>query len=168
MLPEQDAENNSGAYLYFDSNEENFIQSGKVTGISKGFRVRHKEHEKLAKLNKATRKFYSRYPSIHSTRGRHIRKGNFENLVQLVAAGFDQSNEEQMGLLTRSYEDGGVFIFMEEVNERVSKVNYQNKSQKEKKIEMIACLFELGYDLALSPLVNVSEKSGLETIVGMW
>ena len=43
------------AYLYHDSNNNNWIRSGKVT--DRGFTLRHKEHEKLAHCKRASSKF---------------------------------------------------------------------------------------------------------------
>jgi hypothetical protein len=42
------------AYLYFDTNLGAFVRSGKVT---RGFSVRHKEHEKKSSERNASRNF---------------------------------------------------------------------------------------------------------------
>jgi hypothetical protein len=41
-------------------------------------------------------------------------------------------------------------------------MNFSGKSGEEKYMQMIAYLFELGYDLAVSPRRNVSKSPGFE------
>ena len=38
-----------GCYLHFDTNEDEWVYSGKVTGVGRNFIVRNNEHEKNAK-----------------------------------------------------------------------------------------------------------------------
>ena len=72
-------ENKYDAYLYYDSNNNNWIRSGKVTG--RGFTLRHNKHEKLAHCKRLSSKFYIRYPTKTSIRkNSSSRIGYFDNL----------------------------------------------------------------------------------------
>jgi len=80
-----------GAYLYFDNNRGTFIRSGKV--VRRGFVDRHKEHMAESKKNKPESEIYLLYPSKHCRRSdKRKLLGHFENLTQVVAAGFDASS----------------------------------------------------------------------------
>ena len=100
--------NDEGAYLYFDLVRRVFVRSGKVAG--RGYVVRGDEHLKGAKESIPTSPFYRRYPSKLSERAaKCVRKGHFENLLQVVAAGFDPTSE-LLDYLEKDYNDGGVLI----------------------------------------------------------
>ena len=148
-----------GAYLYFDINDEKWVRSGKVT--RRGFEIRHSEHEKKAAANRATSKFYSRYPSKEKEKPSSARKGFFENLSQYVAVGF-AINKNVETKITKALDDGGVFDFTKEEREKIER----NKRCND--IDLIAYQFELAYDLAISPSDNVSNNPGFESFLGVW
>ena len=82
-----------GAYLYFDTNDEKWIRSGKTTGNP--FSARNATHARSAKQDILTSTFYRRYPSIQRNVDKTCasgRKGFFENLEQYVALGFEIGN----------------------------------------------------------------------------
>ena len=58
--------NKQGPYLYFDTNNENWIRSGNVTG--RGLSFRHAEHEKKAKARITNSRFYLCYSTENSAR----------------------------------------------------------------------------------------------------
>ena len=60
------------------------------------------------------------------------------------------------------FSNSGLFLYINEEKQRISSVNFSGKSGEEKYMQMIAYLFELGYDLAVSPRRNVSKSPGFE------
>ena len=100
--------NNQGAYLYFDNNRGDFIRRGKV--FRRGFVDRHKEHMAESKKDKPESDFYLLYPSKHGRRSnKQELLGHFENLTQVVAAGFDATSASAM-LMNKNHEQGGLLI----------------------------------------------------------
>ena len=49
-----------------------------------------------------------------------------------------------------------------EEKERIRRTKFNGKSEDKKFMQMVAYLFELGYDLALSRIHNVSQSPGFE------
>ena len=90
---------------------------------------------------------------------------------QYVALAFDPQNEAVKTTMVENYNSGqgGLFLFSD--NE-IKKMNNTKKKSRhtivEKKIDMISYLFELGYDLCLSPLDCVSNNPGFESVLGVW
>ena len=155
-----------GAYLYFDMVRRVFVRSGKVAG--RGFVSRGDEHIVAAKAARPSSTLYRLYPSKDSPRANKKRKGHFESLSQVVAAGFD-AKSEQADMLDKDYKNGGVFIMTEEeVNLIKSSMKNLNCSSKVKFTHMLAYQMELGYDLALSPDDVVSGNPGFESVLGVF
>ena len=82
---------------------------------------------KAAKESIPTSTFYRRYPSKLSERAtKRVRKWHFENLLQVVAVGFDPTSE-LLYYIEKDYNDGGVLIcgkkYRECVLEYVCKLN---------------------------------------------
>ena len=101
-----------GTYLHFDTNDNKWIRSGKVTG--RGFDVRNIEHWKCALGMYAMQSFYLRYPAKASVRATSsTRNGYFDNLCQYVALGFEVGNDEVGGKLAQELDCGGLFLFNE-------------------------------------------------------
>ena len=164
----EEEKHKQGAYLYFDTNNDSWIRSGKVTG--RGFSIRHREHQKRAASKRTVSRFYLRYPSKTSARKKSSRrKGHFENLRQYIALGFEVGNEDVGRMVTAGFDEGGIFSF--EDNEKKN-IDAQKRSGRGttmlKKIDMIAYLVELAYDLAISPVDNVSQNPGFESCLGVW
>ena len=161
--------NKHGAYLYYDSNDEKWIRSGKVTGRS--FATRDHEHKKKASAKFLSSKFYRRYPSQnrHTTSGSTAgRKGNFENLVQYIALGFEIGNDQVEKLITAT-EGDNIFAFDDTDIKNIKKLNSRGRLTWEAKaIDMIAYLIELAFDVGISVIDNVSENPGFEGCHGVW
>ncbi len=155
-----------GAYLYFDMVRRVFVRSGKVAG--RGFVSRGDEHVAAAKAARPSSTLYRLYPSKDSPRANKKRKGHFESLSQVVAAGFD-AKSEQADMLDKDYKNGGVFIMTEEEVKLIkSSMKNLNCSAKVKFTHMLAYQMELGYDLALSPDDVVSGNPGFESVLGVF
>ena len=110
-----------GAYLYYDMNDECFIRSGKVT--RRGFSVRDSEHRKAAAVSSSSKShFYFLYPSKQSPRsGTTGTRGSFENLVQLIAAGFTRDSAAA-GKLDRDWKEGGLLILSDVMKEKIRNI----------------------------------------------
>ena len=152
-----------GAYLHFDKNDEKWIRSGKVTG--RGFDMRNKEHMKCANEKYPTQSFYVRYPaksSICATSSGKI--GFLDNLCQYIALGFEVGNDYVGEKIAQVIDKGGIFLFSESEKKKIddSKKAGRNTTML-KRIDMIAYLIELAYDLAISPIDNLLESQGFES-----
>ena len=157
--------NGEGAYLYFDMVRLVFVRSGKVAG--RGFAVRDDEHLKAAQEKRGPSTFHKLYPSKESERANCKRRGHFESLMQVVAAGFDPTSEEA-GNLDKDYRNGGLLIFSKREETLIkSSMKNLNCSAKVKFIHMCAYQMELGYDLALAPGDVVSMNPGFESVLGV-
>ena len=75
-----------GADLYYDTNDEIWVRSGKVSHID--FSIRHNKHQKSAATLVAKSRFYCRYPTKIASTYYHGKKGIFGNLSQHVGFGF--------------------------------------------------------------------------------
>ena len=164
----EEMKSQQGAYLYFDVNNVTWIRSGKVTG--RGFSVRHSEHAKKAAAKKTTSLFYNSYPTSTSARNKSVgRKGYFDNLSQFVAIGFDVNNDEHGKIITGELENGGLFSYTNEEKRKIDSCNMRGRGTTMlKRIDIVAYLFELGYDLSISPADNVSQNPGFESVLGVW
>ena len=156
--------NRQGAYLYFDSNRGVFVRSGKV--VRRGFIERHKEHMAESKKDKPETDFYLLYPSKHGSRSdKRDVLGHFENLAQVVAAGFDSSSAPAM-FMNKNHEQGGLLIMnTDDLRQIDSVLKSKQLSQLQKCQEFTAYLFEFGYDLAINPDINVSRSPGFESFL---
>ena len=155
--------NLQGCYLYHNSHGEKFIRSGKVTGNARNFMTRHLEHKKGAgSKNASDSTFYDVYPTENSSRAVSARReGYFEHLVQYVAAGFKPS-DDTMAIFWKDYNDGGILFCTDEERALLEKANFKGRTNAEKYLDIVAYLFELGYDLVLSRTDNVSTSPGFE------
>jgi hypothetical protein len=156
--------NQQGAYLYFDNNRGVFIRSGKV--VRQGFIDQHKEHMAESQKVKPETDFSLLYLSKHGKRSNICKvMGHFENLTQVVAAGFNASSVPAM-LMNKNHDQGGLLIMINDDLHRIKSVlKTKNLSQMQKYQEFIACLFEFGYDLAINPDMNVSRIPGFESFL---
>jgi len=152
-----------GTYLHYDTNDDKWIRSGKVTG--RGFDVRNIEHWKCALAYYATASFYLRYPAKASVRASSSsRNGYFDNLCQYVALGFEVGNDEIGGKLAQDFEYGGLFLYNEFEKKKIDESNKAGRTTTVlKRNDMIAYLIELAYELAISPLDNISDSPGFES-----
>ena len=97
--------NCEGTYLYYVTNLDEFIRSGKVSG--RGLEKRHEEHKAKSKMANASSKFSFLYPSQHlQLTDTRQRKGTFESLDVYITAGFDP-NSDTAASVSKTYQDGG-------------------------------------------------------------
>ena len=130
--------------------------------------MRHAEHKKCASDALSSSFFYLVFPLKDSIRAsKRDRRGIFESLEQVVAAGFD-SKSEAAKHVNRDCKEGGVLILNEEEKKSI-KLSMKNLkcSELEKFHNILAYQIELGYDLALSPDNNVSKSPGFESVLGV-
>ncbi len=108
------------------------------------------------------------YPSKE---GKRIEKrdklGCFEHLTQIIRAGFDPASEPAMQVI-KNYKEGGLLIMSKDDECRIKLCLKKELTAVQKFQEVIAYLFEFGYDLALSPENNVSHRPGFESILGIF
>ena len=155
-----------GAYLYFDTNRRVFVRSGKVVG--RGFDKRDREHLLASKASTPSSNFYRAYPSKDCSRAKKCgRKGQFESLVQVVAAGFDATSEH-VKYIDKDYKDGGVLILSKNEKRNIKAgMKNLNCTDNVKFRHMLAYQMEFGYDLSISPDDNVSSNPGFESVLGV-
>ena len=147
-----------GEYLYFDRNNHRIIRSGKVT--RRGFDVRHKEHLKASKEAQSSSNFYFFYPSLESTRITSVTKrGAFERLDQLVAAGFAPTSTAAQ-TMDKDWKEGGLLILSDEDKEQIKK-KFGRVSELQKFQDICAYQLEYGYDLAIAPMYQRAPGSNL-------
>ena len=158
-----------GAYLYYDTNDEIWVRSGKVS--HRDFSIRHNEHQKSAASLEAKSRFYCRYPTKIASTYYHGKKGIFENLSQHVGFGFKIDDATVDKIITTSFEESinGIFFFDEADINKIGKIKFRGYTElKKKQIIMITYLAELAYDIAISARDNVSDSPGFETCLGIF
>ena len=139
-----------GCYLYKDLSSGQFIRSGKTIGRS--FSERHKEHQKCALSQDIRSKFYTRYPAKNATSSNGLRFGYFENLQQYCGLGFSRNSNAYKKLYMV---EEGILRWDAKVIAELRKRSKSGEFQ-DKQLHLVGYLFELCYDLALSPNDNVS------------
>ena len=158
-----------GCYLYYDSNNQEWIRSGKAVGSN--FGRRHSQHQASSMLNSSDSrksKFYNSYPSravvLHDSGSK---KGDFENLQMMVGISY---NKLLKGKLTHDFEtQKGIFHFSTEDNKKIAAINFAgNPRLQTKQLHMLGYLWELAYDLSLAPTSNISGNPGFETALGIY
>ena len=136
--------------------------------MRRGFQSRHEEHLVASKDEKSSSHFYFMYPSKEGKKKEKRDKlGCFEHLTQIIGAGFDPASEPAIKVI-KNYNKGGLLI-MSKDNERRIKLCLKKELMAVQKFqEVIAYLFEFGYNLALSPENNMSRSPGFESILGIF
>ncbi|KAL7536957.1 hypothetical protein ACHAXR_007505 [Thalassiosira sp. AJA248-18] len=152
-----------GCYLFFNDNIGAYVRSGSAASKD-GFGGRLPQHDKRAKSdrNDDGSRLYQCYPSIESVRSNNrARKGYWEHLTAYIGASFGD-DVVSTGLLSKDYDEGGIFFYSEEEKERINNTKFSGKVGEAKYMQMIAYLMELGYDVALSLMDNISGSPGFE------
>ena len=90
-----------------------------------------------------------------------MQDGLYEYLDVFVGVGFSKELAST-DLFSKDYDDGGVFIYTKEQKTAIRRTKFNGKKGEMKFMQMIAYLFELSYDLALSRKHNVSDSPGFE------
>ena len=162
-----------GCYLHWDKNLGRWVRSGKVVGEKRGYGCRDKEHARCSLLlnpSDLSSLFYSSYPakSTEVVMGA-ARRGYFGALEQYVALGFLRTNTEAAGELRVADPAKGLLLWPVGALERVAAINFPGSlTLAEKQLHMVGYLFELVYDLMISPRDNVSRSPGFETPLGIF
>jgi hypothetical protein len=159
-----------GCYLYYGKIEHEWRRSGKVS--DRGFGDRHKDHWKNAKNSGSSTstkqsKLYTEYPSKGSNlvrlgvaSGKKCWKGYFEDLVLYCGIGFDCSRT--VSGLFETDEGKGIFSWEEMVMDCLAGSTKLGDTMRDRQLCMVAYLFELGYNLMISPKFNLSRMPGFE------
>jgi hypothetical protein len=100
-------------------------------------------------------------------RDKRDKLGCFEHLTQVIAEGFDPSSEPAM-ILDKDHTSGGLLIMNSEDQRRIKSSSKKDLTSIQKHQEIIAYLFEFGYDLAISQEHNVSQRPGFEMVLGVF
>ena len=124
--------------------------------------VRGGEHLAEAKKDRASSFFSACFPSIHSSRAASRTKwGHFESLRQIIFAGFDAKSDTAKRL-DKAMSGGGLLMMSDSDMDDIKSSNKEGLTELQKHHQVVAYLFELGYDLALSSRFNVSRNPGFE------
>ena len=106
--------------------------------------------------------FYDAFPHSESIQSQsNGKEGLFEYLQPYIGASFSD-DAATLAMMRNDIADGGLFLYSREEKERICRTKFNGKSEEKKFMQMIAYLFELGYDLALSRSHNVSQSPGFE------
>lgn len=164
-----------GSYLHYDGKNRKWIRSGKVSGRSMGYRLEeHKtEAQKIGGRGslKKSSQLYSRYPSNNSPMAKNFEDnnvspgwdGHYEDLQVFAGFCYNRNETDQFkGLEGLLDEKNGIFLWDRTTLERLEKNKKLGSCIENKKLTMIAYLFELGYDLMLATDSNVSMSPGFE------
>ena len=156
-----------GCYLHHDPEIEATIRSGSSAGEG-GFAHRLDTHLKKAKAarNDDESRLYGHYPSVHSVRARDD-ETTYEDLMVFIAASFNPVTVSTDDL-SKDYTDGGLFIYTKEEKEWIGSLSFSGRTLEQKYMQMVAYLFELGYDLAIGRTNNISDSPGFEGRVLSW
>ena len=151
--------------LAYDENNEELVRAASASGEG-GCVGRWGQHIKRVKsdINEPFSRFYDEYPdrtSVRSKRG-NGKEGLFEHLTQYIAVGFDSDAVAESKVFVKNRADGGIFFYSEEQKAKIRSCKFSGKPDVQKFSGMAAYLFELAYDLALSPSNNVSNSPGFE------
>eukprot|EP00985_Skeletonema_marinoi_P023355 scaffold15522_cov92-Skeletonema_marinoi.AAC.1 len=161
--------NHHGVYLQHDTKLEQKVRSGKKTSFGsavEGFSKRIAEHKKGCEAASPTSNFYKLYPSKSTKRSRsRTKQGMFEDLEHVIAASYDPKGEAAQ-VVHLDWKEGGVMILGAQDKRRVvSSMKQKPYTDIEKFQLLMSYLFEVAYDLAIAPSVNVSQSPGFESFV---
>jgi hypothetical protein len=169
-LNDQESCSEEGSYLYYDRVRGVWVRSGKTTGTDRHICVRHFEHKEKARLKDlkdVSSKFYRSYPSRCATYSNNTRRGYFDQLDLYYGLAFNREGNTS-DLLT-SNSPYSILNWPTTCIEKLKKWNLRGvgiDDIQERQLHMASYLFELGYDLCLSPRDNVSLAPGFESIIG--
>ena len=148
-----------GCYLHYDTNKSIWVRSGSAAGVG-GFGQRLEQHKKRAEsdTNPDNSQFYDNYPSSASLRSKsRCKRGIYEHLDKYIGAAFSREYLPP-GVFSRD----GLLSYTDEEVAWINQLHCHGKTVNEKYMQMAAYLFELGYDLAMSRIHNVSNSPGFE------
>ena len=110
--------------------------------------------------------FYIRYPSKSNQKKINLlRSEHFEDFVQYVGLAFDHNSDTSALTATT----GGLFNWSNETVRGTDAMNVSScKTLRERQLVLISYLFELIYDVYISPQTNVSRDPGFESCLGIY
>jgi hypothetical protein len=162
-----------GNYLYHNEKKGFWIRSGSVSsgggsGPARSFAARHSEHEKSAMRRGGSdflSTFYAHYPNEASEHANSLRRGYFHSLKQDVGLGVDPSKKKDLCCSDAAT----LFVWTKSDFKDINNVKFRDcNTLEEKQYKMIAYTFKKAYDLAISPVLNVSRNPGFETPLGFF
>jgi hypothetical protein len=92
-----------------------------------------------------------------------LKRGHFEDLEQVMAFGWNRRSDADVSSLTAVSADDGILEWPHETREKLNAAKGVKGSIREKRLTLIAYLFELTYDLSIGKYDNVSESPGFES-----
>jgi hypothetical protein len=136
-----------GCYLIREEAEElRWIRSGKSAGSNTNIGTRYKEHKKGSLLQQDNPSaFYQAYPSKSTNSTAQARIGWFENLEFFVGIVFDRRDTSAIDYMCRQQD--GVFEWRPHVHSALERCPWHQQDMPNKKMNMVAYLLELFYDL---------------------
>jgi hypothetical protein len=119
-----------------------------------------------SKKDKPESDFYLLYPSKHGSRSdKREMLGHFENLTQVVAAGFNPSSVPAK-FMNKDHKQGGLLIMNNDDPCQIESVlKTKQLSQLQKCQDFFAYLFEFGYDWVTCTDMNVSRSPGFKSFL---
>ena len=125
----------------------------------------------MLKMQDSMSKFYESYPSdaaIKAGRASWLVRGSWESLGVYVGLGWDPEDMDAMKILVAQDPAAGAISWSSDVCMSVARCKFGgNCSAQQKRLHMVAYLFELGLDLCLGPR-NVSQSPGFESVLGIY
>ena len=147
-----------GSYVIYDAVNAKFVRSGKASPVS--IAERFEGHKKESKTSE--KGFYGRYPHKSNPNIRtKIRRGFFDQLQLFCALGFDRNNIARLVDTTES----GIFEWDAATLNSIKDWKFTG-TETDKRLTLVAYLFELVYDLMIAPGDNVSMNGGFEQCHG--
>jgi hypothetical protein len=140
-------------------------------GLALGHFQRNKEHGRSSQLlttESKSSEFYNSYPAMLSeSYSTARRKGWFVDLSLYVGIGFSRADTAAVSALCVPTD--GVLCWTTKALHKTSTTKFAGcKTNPEKQLHMVGYLFELFYDLMLSPDANVLRSPGFETCLGIF
>ena len=98
-----------------------------------------------------------------------LQRGYYSDLRFSVGLSFDRSDADAIRALCASAGAGEVFLWPSSTLAKLGKLKLAGCSTIEnKQLHMLGYLFELFYDLMISPSANVSRSPGFESCLGIF
>ena len=139
----------------------------------RGYEERGDEHWKGARAPVPSSNFYLMYPAKSANRSETFSKqGYFDNLNHVIIAGFDPTSEAA-NCVDKDISEGGILLLSEREKSLIKESMKSAKGRREltniqKCQDVLSYQGEFAGDLAMSPLLNVSESAGFEALLGVF
>jgi hypothetical protein len=131
------------------------------------FGVRGGEHKLAAllkKLQDRESRFYGSYPSMGAASPPATKLGWFEDLEMFIVMGYDQNDPVAVSVLCSSDAATGILQWPTWALNDIDKSSINGAATLElKQLHAVGYLFELAFELMLSPSADLSESPGFES-----